>query len=596
MLIVVSLSLPLRTISVFASEIEVASQSAEIVETGSASAVINIENILNTSVIDTAVASSSADIDPKEIEVLPPGDDFQLNAVCNQLNQLIDELDIVINNDTTVDQVFNLLVDSGNNSIETGQIRTGDTVGEVQLVQQINTTLIGSCWSYLDKTIFEETSEDVILPYEAEIIETAKSATSEANPTDTQINIENSLVNTEEINQNTDTGTNTTGGGEIITGDSSVSTQVIDSVNKNIIADSWFYLEINNPWYWTGEVVGQDLDFIKTENSWYYWGWYGQPNNTSQSSESSKNNENISINNRAKINTEINTLVGSGNNQILNSGSIITGDATSAVKIRNNINTTIIGDNWYYASINLFAPFSGNLVFARADLIAEILSGTLFLKPGDILELPISYKNSGQTTAKNSILKVNIPSQLELYNSDPTIQVGQSVYYQLGDLSPGVSGVIKLKLLTDNIKEKTNSVITAELISNTLEADLGNNKSSVQLVFEPQQGIISIGENQQKTENYDQPSQETQAEVVKKFEINTYFELPPSWEPQSISDPLVLGLNTTANQEILFSAKDIACKMRAIAQSDKALDSYLIFGDLRTFIFVALEWLRKLVS
>lgn len=618
MLILVSVSLPLQSIDIYASQTVESSPSAEIsdvanvtedapvvenaeiVETGTASVTLQAENIVNTTAIDTSAASESASSTLESSQTLE-ADNFKLKATCSELNQLISSLNIEINNQVTIDQVFNLLADSGNNTVSSGQIITGDADGDTQLAQQINTTLIGSCWSYLDKSIFEETTTDLYLPYEAEILAKGQNTNSASSqPTTIEISIDNNVTNNQEINQTANTGDNS--GGNISTGNSAINTQIIDTINKNILGNNWFYLEIINPYFWSGEVIGQNFDFIKTENVWYYWEWLGGEADSGEASnlDSSKN---ISITNQADINTQINSLVNTGGNQVLENGSnssIETGDAASSVKIRNNINTTIIGDNWYYASINLFAPFTGNLVFERADLISEILSESLFLRPGDTLELPIRYANNGQTNAKNTRLFVEIPSELELILPENIKNInrnGNIIDFDLGNLQVGQTGIVTLKMKVRNFHQKMDLQLLAWLSSATLESNLTNNRSSLNLTLKPLNAVGGMTGTTNGTSSKDSVSETETDDLIDNQE-------PEITEIVSIGDfsfglmpTLVAPVFAQEQQTVLgVNSEDNACWAKYLPETSSQAYQHSLFNEIQTWLFAVVQWLRRLVS
>lgn len=597
MLILISISLPLQSINVYADEVVISTPSAsvdveeqvsdqEIVETGDASTTIEAENVINTTVVDTSASEPATQSSQPDLNA----DNFNLEATCSDLNQLISDLNIEINNQTTIEQVFNLIANSGSNQVENGQIITGDADGEVQLVQQINTTLIGSCWSYLDKTIFEETKDDIYLPYEGEILNNAKSeATTSAqsnnpNKSSTNISIDNDANNNQDVSQNTNTGENSTEGGSIATGNSSSNTQVIDTINKNIVGNNWFYIEIINPYYWSGEVVGQNLEFTKNENIWYYWQWFGNEP-APATSENQPIEKKISVNNTADIDTKINTDVNTGNNQILENGDITTGDARSSVKIRNNINTTIIGDNWYYVSINLFAPFTGNLIFERVDLIASIPTASLSLRPGDILDLPIIYENKGQISAKNSRINVEIPEELELISQNYIEKIGNIVSFDIGALSSGETGVFNVKFRAKNFHSRFDSRLKIWLSSATLDANLANNRTGIKIKFRPYSEIGGI-----RVEEAETNSEEQVEELDVLANILPVVNLMPN-----LINPVF------AQNDILGDVDEVSMGGLAHEQDDVLVDTAnfattaqnSIFLDFQLWLVAIFEWFKK---
>lgn len=352
-----------------------ASGSAQpaVITTGSASATIRAQTEVGTQIVTTTSEATAAAL----VELNPTTVSFHKAATCTDLVSLLDELDITIFDDTTIQQLYQLLVTTGDNSVDLGAIFTGSASGQVQLVHQINTTLIGDCWSYLDMTVFEERTEAIILPSLEAIINkatVAPHASATQSASQTSISVTTTASDVLETILTTTTGNNKAS--LIQTGTASSTITTIDTLNRSTIGNNWVYLEIYNPQYWLGELIGLNLDFYKTDAVWYYWEQLSPqstqvPAQTALQSQQADSTAVITVDRQADMHTVIESTVNTGNNKVATEGVVITGDASTNIAIRNNINTTLIGNNWYYASINLFAPFFGNIIFPWSQQQAD---------------------------------------------------------------------------------------------------------------------------------------------------------------------------------------------------------------------------------
>ena len=391
LLILFCSSLPLQTATVFAQEAAVATQSAEreapefeeskeskspeapvatqaaqpaLVETGSASASIRSAVEVGTQIVSSSPATEAAS-SPEQSNTTSAV--FQKAVSCTDVAALLRDLKISITDQTTVEQVYSLIVNTGMNSVDLGSITTGSASAQLQLAQHINTTLIGDCWSYFDISVFSERSEDIVLPDFAQIADQASKQVAKLASRSSQLSATVSSSVTENLltTISTNTGKNSIGIGTVETGSAYSSVQTIDTLNKSILGDNWFYLEIYNPQYWFGELIGHNGTFHKTDSVWYLWETLNPAFSAAPAAPIEQSLATIEVNRTATLNTQISMDLTTGENTVSEAGSIKTGDANSSIKIRNNINSTLIGNNWYYASINLFAPFTGNLVFAQ---------------------------------------------------------------------------------------------------------------------------------------------------------------------------------------------------------------------------------------
>lgn len=468
------------------SEPKPESEQNQEISTGTASGQIDLENILNTNIIDLSASDLNASESAEEkINTESAVSQPNYSSQCSELGQQLSELDINISNFASSDQLINLLVNTGGNTLDSGQINTGSASGVINLTQHINTTLIGECWSYFDHSIFEPTDQDLVLPFEGDIFANASKkpdgnlisdfqSSSQSN-SQSKVEINNTYHNDQIISMVANTGGNSLQTGEIKTGQASSLVQTIDSVNQTILADNWFYIEIANPHYWTGKTVGLDIDWIVGDGIWYYWHWFlPEGNYESGGYDQAPKISNIKVDNNADISTAINMSVNTGDNQVNGSGLISTGDASAIINVRNKVNTTIIGNNWYYVSLNLFAPFSGNIVFPWSS---QQVSGDDNSEEDEDEQTEVVVEENRQEDGQTNSVGSIIQDYQVVYNEPQIYEIFVSYFYEMNYVRPEqnylprlvpasegqVLGVLDFDLDTDHICYKSIASYLSEL-------------------------------------------------------------------------------------------------------------------------------------
>lgn len=297
---------------------------------------------------------------------------------------------------------------TGDNSSQdiVNTIETGDADITLNVFNMVNTNLVGNCGYFGVINIYGDQTGDIILPDELAYLgfnNDSFSSTSISNENDATI--ENNI----EIDANTG-GNTATGYSQIETGTSASTIQLADRANTNIVGDRWALVLVNYYGTWDGEVEGWNGSTQSAPHSVLLW--MRIPAEKEPELDTSSDNS-IENNNDAVVENNIRLVADTGNNSAEGRLSTIkTGNASVTVNEATVANTNIIGNNWFFAIINIFGNFIGNLVFSRpagattktVD-IAPTITPTPKIGGADILETnqnPVSENVLGSYAVRPS--------------------------------------------------------------------------------------------------------------------------------------------------------------------------------------------------
>lgn len=182
---------------------------------------------------------------------------------------------------------------------------------------------------------------------------------------------------TESKDDEPDTAANT-----IITGDATASAILVNEANTTIIGEAQAWTLVN--YALSGETGDElDLDFSDirincTSEQLQAWQTYS---------------EEMIINNQAVTDTEAVANSETGHNQA--GDLIVTGDAEASAAVVNLINTTLIGDCWYWGMINLFDPYTGDIILPYESQFLDVPAASSL---ASVSEKSISVTNEADVT------------------------------------------------------------------------------------------------------------------------------------------------------------------------------------------------------
>jgi len=321
-----------------------------------------------TTVTNTTTVGSDIDFTVNELPTITP--------VESSSNENTNATVIVENTAVMVNEIT-IQAQTGENIATAGaQIDTGNIDIQVNQTNVGNTTLVGDNWHFgINST---PSDANMILPNEFEYLN---------NPTTVQPELRENIpaLSTGSPTQSE------TGGEQLNTGQISIQTDIRETLNQTLLGDNWILIQINKyaPWHgtlegWWGSVYEDESQLLA---------WYQFPEIAQIENQTNIQNQVLTTNNLA-------ITANTGDNLAYDNGTIQTGEINIKVNIFNQLNTTIIGDNWYYQIINVFREFSGNIVLPKPDLYASFGDKQLkFGNQGDYIAREVTlrlFDNNGQ--------------------------------------------------------------------------------------------------------------------------------------------------------------------------------------------------------
>lgn len=356
------------------------------------------------------------------------------------------------------------------------EISTGNATAITNIMNFINANFVGENWLMALINVFGTWNGNLVVPGYGTIDLAAvgnKNLVVENNNT---AFIDNNVATSAISGKNTIDGAS---GQEssIETGDAVADSQVKNQVNTNIVGNNWFFVLVNNLGSWTGKIMGLDDD-----------GQYYEAMRYDLETEQPQNQEptgtlTVKNTNYAEVENDVQTSANTGENSISGSGGDIeTGNATALSRIFNFINTNIVGNNWFFAMINVFGAWNGNVEQAYPDLAVSIDDGIAYAMPADEITYAVSVANTGKADAKNVQIMVALDNNLQYQGcSESSAKFSSSENTIALDVERLDAGQSLLFSISVKIKDQggigqIQSAIAAKTSTN--EPELENNQAS----------------------------------------------------------------------------------------------------------------------
>ncbi len=462
-----------------------------IIFTGNASLFANILNLINVNIVGSnylqtaynLVGQVIGDLDLSNYqvdelaEVVRQSDIYQKLQALNQdtgddsnnsaTSTWDNSLTINNSNQADVSNNLNLLANSGSNTVDNNEgdvkVITGNVSVAANVVNIVNTNIIGNGWTFAIINIMGEWDGDLVLPSLTNFIAgqdddfsvtcpsfdclggieaiNDNSGDNSTNTARTIINKSTAINNTNEadiyneININASSGNNeissNDGQVELLTGTAQAISNIFNQVNTTITANNWVFGVVNVVGDWGGRIYGEPAGFqINNFGNYFTFGWgvddffansqsttavegeaVSQASNENtgdgsfnQAEISQDNSVSISNSNQATVSNIINIDANSGANYIQNNqGNVYlqTGDVSTVANLFNLVNSNYIGNNWTIALVNVIGGWEGDIHFGRPDLVVTEIATTDPdpAVPGGYIDYYITVTNKGDAPA-----------------------------------------------------------------------------------------------------------------------------------------------------------------------------------------------------
>jgi len=354
-----------------------------VIVTGDAEAGVNIVNIVNTNIINSngwilmlnLFSSFFGDLDLRNAPFdLPEGCDF-----CN----FFGSLNVFNNNEGSIENDVEITATSGANSasanLGSATIFTGNASAGANVINLLNTNIIGSNYLLLTINNFNDWAGDLVLPNKLFFEKFFAQTAGLPNQVDVENNNEASVETDGEVGADSgdNEANNNDGGSTIVTGDADAAININNEVNSNLFGGASLFILIKVHGNWNGNVFS-----LPPGAAWEQGpggltifglnlGEEGAQTEGAGDGTGGFSSLDLTNNNIGSIKNNLRIFALTGSNQASNNGgsaTIVTGDAKAGANVVNFVNTNIVGRNWILALVNIFGDWEGDIAFGRPDL------------------------------------------------------------------------------------------------------------------------------------------------------------------------------------------------------------------------------------
>ncbi len=329
------------------------------IETGDAAAVTDIENIINTSVINSKFIKKTVNLFINTDGDINLSDPMTIasNAIADNTEDEVINVSVTsINNYAYLKNDVVNFANTGNNTIEgknsEAMINTGNAYSIVSLINEVNFVIVNSEVYIITVNIFGNLNGNIILP---------KISNSSVNCDLCGVSmINNKATVHNNVDSNAITGQNSiyAHSGTIETGEAESNVNLLNVINTNFIGTNTQSLLINVIGSWDGNFLGwSDFDQVEGGGSLSF----SQIDSGSSSAECDCITD-TNITSEAEVYNNINSTASTGGNKIKGrSGKITTGNAWSVVSLINLVNSNFINSFGFFGFINVFGNWTGSI-------------------------------------------------------------------------------------------------------------------------------------------------------------------------------------------------------------------------------------------
>lgn len=324
-------------------------------------------------------------------------------------------------------------------------IKTGNASAYASIINYINTTVIGSrnldiiniygpAVGTLDFSDFNVSNS---------VPDSSSSLANTGNSTPAILDVTNDGSLSNNLNLDASSGSNRIEGanGNVVieTGDVEVDASVFNMVNTNLIGHGWRFKVINIFSDLVGDLILPTLESQKS----------------SAGCSGCLQSLNVTNGNTASVGNTINVNANSGNNSASSNGgstTIETGNVNADASVYNLVDTTIIGDDWYYTQFHVAGDWRGS-VYNTNSTVDFLTSGrNLAVQGGNGVFQPsnASSDRSTATTSNNASVQNNITINADSGNNTAGSNYGDAAI-KTGDVraKTAVTNVVNTTIIGD---------------------------------------------------------------------------------------------------------------------------------------------------
>ncbi len=419
-------------------------------------------NVINTTVVGSTLRFLTLSLSS------PTDEPINLRDVWNEIEQQTKEsgptmiltsdgMLLRISDTANLDATVLATATSGQNSQtdtdQTATLQTGDSFASANLVNLVNSQIIGSDYLFVVINIFNALDADIILPSLIRFMEERTASTLQTTQSEPSTTLmQDATVGPSHVEAQSETGENTiedVPDAAIQTGTAySHGTDTI-MANSQLFSDWWYMVLVNNFGSWNGTLDGWNHGSEQTLlpfGSSILSEHLNEQTINLDSTEPSHQSR-VAISSQALLKYLVSARAITGENSIRNAAAaaLQTGNATALANAFSMVNTTAIGHRFFFPIFNIFGSWNGDLVVAHPDMRVSMNSGSSTVPDGGTTTISVSYTNAGQEEARGTHIAVTLP-QGATYEpgsaSQPISVAGNTLTAPLGNVAPGASGTL----------------------------------------------------------------------------------------------------------------------------------------------------------
>lgn len=457
------------------------STSGVTIESGTAVAMANVLNIVNTNFVNSDGVVFFSNFLDAIVEALDLRALYAsiADASCSLISCDDASTTVQVSNAVLLQNLISLQAQSGQNTIEggsSGTINTGDAYAGLNLVNIANMNFVDSNYLLVTMNAFSDVNNDIIFPSADALL-----ANLAASPSDASIALQNTGSVSNDVVVDASSGSNTLEteqGGSISTGSSGATSNVFNQLNASLVGGQQIMILLRVHGDWVGEVFGAPDDLL----------WYENPDGgvmllDGGSGAGTTGGGSLAVNgtNDASIENDVQVVALTGENRITGTetGLISTGNAYAGANIVNMANGNVIGRNWVLAIINIFGDFKGNIAFGRPDLwVGEVIEAPKKIRNGSTLNVALTVMNNGDSPATNVVLEDDFEED-HLQITDSSVPYERTSNgkrrFNLGKIPPGGAVEVTYEASVFGTKPGQELVSTSQVVSRETDNNLTDN-------------------------------------------------------------------------------------------------------------------------
>jgi hypothetical protein len=461
------------------------------VQSGDAIANASLLNVVNTNLVNSygeLLALSSLLMNSVNQFDLRSLDFFASSsircAICG--GTTLGSLSVLNNGTASISNALSAHATSGGNAADsasgTADILGGDAYAAGNVINFANNNLVDSKYLFMTYNNFGDWGGDIVFPNAETLMKILLSGAS-ISPSNLSLSntgfadVDNNVSTTATSGNNSFTGGTST----VSSGSSDATTNILNLLNSNLVGGASMNVLLNIEGSWSGSIIGlpPGVEWKKTDHG------IALSFDSIEGSDDATDSPDTDVSNGATtgIGNSIDVSAASGDNHASGAdGSVESGDAYAAANVINVANTNMIGRNMFWAIINIFGDWSGDVSFGKPDLWigghADITGPSV--SPGGEVTYHFTVINNGDLPATGVSVHTDLGSD---YLKDEGTDAS-TILTDLGTIAPKESKSFDITARLDrSMAGKETAITSAKVTSIEHDNNLDDNTEDISVLL-----------------------------------------------------------------------------------------------------------------